>query len=248
MKNLGMLFNEESDVAGYLVVLLDRDPDNNTITLRQSGLSQHIVEALHLDDETSSVKVPANSYLPIDEDGESAHELYNHASVAGMLQYLQEHSRPDISFAVSQISCYTFHPKRFHKLALERNGRYLKGTIEKGLILKPNLKDTTFTIDVYVDAAFASGWGTELGNNPDSVKSRTCYIVEVMGCSIIWCTKLQPCIATSTMESEYTALLMSLRAATPLLEVTAAINKLLWECCAFGQTVREPRAERFGRI
>jgi hypothetical protein len=63
MKALGMLFNEESDVAGYLGVLLDRDPDdNNTITLRQSGLSQRIVEALHLDDETSSVKTPANSY------------------------------------------------------------------------------------------------------------------------------------------------------------------------------------------
>jgi hypothetical protein len=110
-------------------------------------------------------------------------------------------------------------------LALERIGRYLKGTIEKGLILKPNLKETTFSIDVYVDAAFASGWGTELETNPDSVKSRTGYIVEVMGCSVIWCSKLQPCIATSTMESEYTALSMSLRAAIPLLEVTAAINK-----------------------
>jgi hypothetical protein len=225
MKNLGMLFNEESDVAGYLGVLLDRDPDNNTITLRQSGLSQRIVEALHLDDETSSVKTPADSYLPINEDGESAHQLYNFASIAGMLQYLQGHSRPDISFAVSQISRYTFNPKRSHELALERIGRYLKGTIEKGLILKPNLKQTTFSIDVYVDAAFASGWGTELGTNPDSVKSRTGYIVEVMGCSVIWCSKLQPCIATSTMESEYTALSMSLRAAIPLLEVTAAINK-----------------------
>jgi hypothetical protein len=225
MKGLGMLFNEESDVAGYLGVLLDRDPDNNTITLRQSGLSQRIVEALHLDDETSSVRTPADSYLPIDEEGEPAHELYNYASVAGMLQYLQGHSRPDISFAVSQISRYTFNPKRSHELALERIGRYLKGTIEKGLILKPNLNDTIFSIDVYVDAAFASGWGTELGTNPDSVKSRTGYIVEVMGCSVIWCSKLQPCIATSTMESEYTALSMALRAAIPLLDVTAAINK-----------------------
>jgi hypothetical protein len=130
MKALGMLFNEESDVAGYLGVLLDRDPDNNTITLWQSGLSQRIVEALHLDDETSSVKTPANSYLPINEDGEPAHELYNFASVAGMLQYLQGHSLPDISFAVSQISRYTFNPKRSHELALERIGRYLKGTIK----------------------------------------------------------------------------------------------------------------------
>jgi hypothetical protein len=225
MKHLGMLFEEESDVAGYLGVLIDRDPDNDTITLRQSGLAQRIVEALHLDDDTSPTRTPADAFLPQDLDGEHAHELYNYASVAGMLQYLQGHSRPDISFAVSQISRYTFGPKRSHELAIERIGRYLKGTIEKGLILKPNLKETTFKIDVYVDAAFASGWGTELGSNPDSVKSRTGYIIEVMGCSVIWCSKLQPCIATSTMESEYTALSMALRAAIPLIAVTTSINK-----------------------
>jgi hypothetical protein len=224
MRQIGMLFEEESDVAGYLGVLLDRDPENNTITLKQSGLAQRIVEALHLDDDTPSVKTPADAFLPLDLDGERAHEIYNYASVAGMLQYLQGHSRPDISFAVSQVSRYTFGPKRSHELALERIGRYLKGTIDKGLILKPDLNSSLFKIDVYVDAAFASGWGTEQGTNPDSVKSRTGYIIEVMGCSVIWCSKLQPCIATSTMESEYTALSMALRAAIPLLDVVKAIN------------------------
>jgi hypothetical protein len=141
-----------------------------------------------------------------------------------LLQYLQGHSQPDISFAVSQISQYTFGPKRSHELALEQIGRYLKGTIEKGLILKPNLTESEFKIDVYVDAAFASGWGTELGTNPDSVKSQTGFIIEVMGCSVIWCSKLQPCIATSTIESKYTALSMALRAAIPLLDVTKSIN------------------------
>jgi hypothetical protein len=126
---------------------------------------------------------------------------------------------------VSQVSRYTFGPKRSHELAIERIGRYLKGTIDKGLILKPNLKESTFKIDIYVDAAFASGWGTELETNSDSVKSRTGYIVEVMGCSVIWCSKLQPCIAPSTMESEYTTLSMALRAAIPLMTVTASVNK-----------------------
>jgi hypothetical protein len=98
MKAIGMLFEEESDVAGYLGVLIDRDPDNDTITLRQSGLAQQIVEALHLDDKITPVKTPADAFLPLDEDGECTHEIYNYASVAGMLQYLQGHSRPDISF------------------------------------------------------------------------------------------------------------------------------------------------------
>jgi hypothetical protein len=127
MKEIGLLFEEESDVAGYLEVLIDRDPDNGTITLRQSGLAQRIVEALHLDDGTTPVRTPAAAFLPLDKDGESAHEIYNYASVAGMMQYLQGHSRPDTSFAVSQVSRYTFGPKRSHEVALERIGRYLKG-------------------------------------------------------------------------------------------------------------------------
>ena len=77
-------------------------------------------------------------------------------------------------------------------MALERIGRYLKGTINEGLILKPNLQSDKFAVDIYVDAAFASGWGTELGTNPDSVKSRTGYIIEVLGCPVVWCSKLDP--------------------------------------------------------
>ena len=69
MKDDGMIFEEESDVAGYLGVLIDWDIDIDTITLRQLGLAQRIVEALHLDDDTSPVETSANSYLPLDEDG-----------------------------------------------------------------------------------------------------------------------------------------------------------------------------------
>ena len=47
-----------------------------------------------------------------------------------------------------------------------------------------------------------------------------------MGCLVVvWCSKLQVSIATSTMESEYTVLSMALCAAIPLMAVSSAINK-----------------------
>ena len=225
MKEEQMLFNVESDVAGYLGVLIDRREDGSII-MRQEGLAKRIVEAMFLDNnKITSVRTPATAYLPIDEEGERATELYNYASVVGMLNYLQGHSRIDLGFAVSQVARYVHAPRRSHELALERIGRYLKGTLDKGLILRPVKIDDQFRIDVYVDAAFACGWGTELGTNPESVKSRTGYLVEVMGCTVIWCSKLQTAIATSTMESEYIALSMALRAAIPLIELCTAINE-----------------------
>ena len=60
-------------------------------------------------------------------------------------------------------------------MALEQVGWYLKGTINEGLILKPNLQADKFAIDIYVDAMFTAGWGTELCTNSGSIKSYNVY-------------------------------------------------------------------------
>jgi hypothetical protein len=151
--------------------------------------------------------------------------IMHRLSIVGMLSYLQGHSQIDISLAISQVARFVHSPKRSHEDALERIGRYLKGTHDEGLVLHPDKLDEQFNLDVYVDASFACGWGTKLGTNPDSVKSRTGYIIEIMGCSVLWKSQLQTSIATSTMESEYTALSMALRAAIPLLDICVSINQ-----------------------
>ena len=175
-------------------------------------------------DHLSIVHTPATKYLSIDEDGEPPQGMYSYASVVGQLNYLTGHTRSDLGMATSQVARYLHCPRRSHELALEHIGRYLKGTTDKGIILHPTKFDASFKIDVYVDAAFACGWSVEHGTNPDSVKSRTGFIIEVMGCPILWVARLQKSVATSTMESEYTALSMSLRAAIPLMDIAIAIT------------------------
>jgi hypothetical protein len=58
---------------------------------------------------------------------EPAQGAYNHASVIRQMQYLQGHTRIDITKAVSQCTGFTHNPKRSHELALEQIGLYLKG-------------------------------------------------------------------------------------------------------------------------
>ena len=208
-------FHEEEDVAGFLGVHIDCKADG-TIHLTQRGLAERIVTALHLDDSSiKPVQTPATGYLPVDEHGDAPHETFSYASVVGQLNYLSGHSRCDITMATSQVARFLHKPKRSHELALIRIGRYLKGTLDKGIILKPQMTDTLH-LDLYVDAAFACGWGSEEGTNPDAVKSRTGYVIEIANCPVLWVSKLQTTIATSTMESEYTALSMALRAYIPL--------------------------------
>lgn len=173
MKEEHMLFKVESDVAGYLGVLIEQRNDKS-IVMGQEGLTKRIIEAMFLDDSTIiSAPTPVTAYLPIDTEGKQPLGLYNYASVVGMLNYLQGHSQMDIPFAVSQVARFVHCPCCSHELALEPIGLYLKGTSTQGLILRPTdfePRTDRFKLDIYVNAAFACGWGTELGTNPDSVK------------------------------------------------------------------------------
>jgi hypothetical protein len=107
---------------------------------------------------------------------------------------------------ILQYARFANSPRRSHEQALERIGQYLKSTSNKRLLLHPTNFTDTFSTDVYVDVDFARGWGYKDPNDPICVKSRTDFLIEIMGCPILWTLKLQSNIATSSMEAEYTAL------------------------------------------
>ena len=112
-----------------------------------------------------------------------------------MLLYLG-HSRPDISFATHQCARYTPSPKQSHENALIRIGRYLKGTLNQGLILNPS---ETLKIECYPDADFAGLWNRDEKQVPYCVRSRTGYVVCLSNCPVLWKSKLQTEITLSTM-------------------------------------------------
>ncbi|KAG7373658.1 reverse transcriptase RNA-dependent DNA polymerase [Nitzschia inconspicua] len=194
----GMALEVEDSVAGFLGVHIHRDQGDGSIKLTQKGLILRIIAALGIENEPAVHTPAAATPLVKDLDGDPPDGSFNYASVIGMLGYLQSNSRPDIAFAVSSAARFTHHPRRSHELALKRIGRYLKGTIEEGLVLRPS---DTLDIDCYVDADFAGLWPHEDKSDPSCVKSRTGFSICVANCPVIWSSKLQGDIATSTMEA-----------------------------------------------
>ena len=204
---------EEDDVAGFLGVDVNRDTENDRIIMTQKGLIDRIVKALECE-TLPAKKTPAeHDALGSDKDGDLPQAAFNYASVVGMLQYLQAHSRPDLTFAVSQCARFIHNTRRSHEIALLRIGQYLKRTASDGLILRPS-KD--MKIDCFVDADFAGLWGAESPHDSKSVKSRTGYVINLAECPVIWVSKLQSDIALSTMEAEYNALSMAMKDLLPL--------------------------------
>lgn len=224
LREAGVDLEEESDAAGFLGVDLVRLPDGR-IHLKQPGLIKRIIDALGFDiNETSTKKSPAERQpLVKDEDGEPAQETFSYASIVGMLLYLSGHTRPDLSYSVSQAARFMFAPKRSHEVALKRIGRYLCGTADKGTIFDPkNAK--SLHIDAYPDADFAGLYGYESTTDPVCVRSRTGYVIAVANCPVVIYSSLQTETALSTMQAEIYALCTCCKALFPLIKMVKELS------------------------
>ena len=100
----------------------------------------------------------------------------------------------------------------------KRLARYLIKTRTNGLILRPDF-DNMLKVDCYVDTDFAGLWNVEDDQDPHCVKSRTGYVICVGGSPIVWSSKLQTLIASSTMESEYITMSTVCRELIPLCDL-----------------------------
>ena len=101
-------------------------------------------------------------------------------------------------------------------------GRYLHGTKDKGIILKP---DASKDLEVYVDADFAGNWDPTETSDKDTARSRHGYIISYAGCPILWKSQLQTEIALSSTESEYTGMSYALREAIPIMELLKELRR-----------------------
>lgn len=119
---------------------------------------------------------------------------FNYRRAIGKLLYLSNGTRPDISYAVSQLSKFTVSPAPAHIEALQYLLRYLRGTWNLALCFdKPDQNH----IVAYCD----SDWGGDVA----TAKSTTGYIFMFAGAPISWMSKLQPTVALSSTEAEYMA-------------------------------------------
>ena len=102
--------------------------------------------------------------------------------------------------------------------------------------------DITRYLECYVDADFAGGWKDGNHDIPESVLSRTGFVIMYSGCPITWGSKLQTEIALSTTESKYIALSSAMREVIPflgLMKETAGLFGLLTRYPVFRCTVWE---------
>ena len=90
------------------------------------------------------------------------------------------------------------------------------GTKDKGILFKPDIDKG---MECYIDADFAGGWSKDSPDEPDSVPSRTGFVIFYAGCPLAWTSRMQITISLSTAESEYIACSTAMRNVIILMEM-----------------------------
>ena len=106
------------------------------------------------------------------EDFENVDQVQFQSAV-GSLLYLSIKTRPDITYAVSNVAKFCASPSKQHWTAVKRIMRYLKGTLSLGLLYR---KDGSSDCIGYCDADWAG--------DMDDRTSTSGYMFQISGAAI----------------------------------------------------------------
>ena len=121
--------------------------------MTQKGLIDKIIEITKMTGCNPNYTPCAQAALGSDLKGEPYDQKdWNYASIVGMLLYVSNNTRPDITFAVSQVAWFTAAPKQSHARAIKTIVRYLASTRNKCIMVKPN---GMYNLETWVGADFA---------------------------------------------------------------------------------------------
>jgi hypothetical protein len=130
---------------------------------------------------------------------EEERELANkrpYATLVGKLLYIATCTRPDIGYAVRELSRFMANHGEQHWNAAKHLVRYLKGTKSLG-IMYGNVDNPYPLFHSFVDSDWAMG---------EKRRSITGYIIMMGGGPVCWASKQQAIVALSSSEAEYISL------------------------------------------
>ncbi|KAH9768833.1 hypothetical protein KPL71_011754 [Citrus sinensis] len=163
------------------------------IFISQESYANEILKRFKMNDcKPISTPVECGVKLSKHDEGEDIDPTF-FKSLVGSVRYLTC-TRPDILYAVGLVSRYMENPKTTHFKAAKIILRYIKGTINFGLLY-------SFSNDYKLVGYSDSDWGGDV----DDRKSTTGFVFFMGDTAFTWMSKKQPIVTLSTCEAEYVA-------------------------------------------
>lgn len=202
---------KEVDDLNLLLGLTIERLDNGAISLSQSTYFERAFKHFGIWDDLYPLDTPLPPKVkiiardgPLNADKAKFMKGKPFRQILGCLLWGASSSRPDISFACSALGSIQLNPDPEHWALLMGICRYVKGTIDYGLLYYqlPSMGETEKGAGLkplgYVDADWAGCVNTR--------RSTSGYVFFMGGAPVSWSSKRQSVVALSSTEAEYIAL------------------------------------------
>ncbi len=212
-ENLSVRFQmkELGQVEHFLGLEVDRTPEG--IFLHQKKYSTDLLKKFGMSDcKPVSTPMEPNVKMCANE-GRVLEDATMYRKLVGSLINLTL-TRPDISYVVGVVSRYMQNPKKPHLEAVRRILRYVKNTLDHGIMYK---KGGDVKLVGYCDADYAG--------DHDTRRSTTGYLFMLGYGAVSWCSKRQPTVSLSTTEAEYRAAAMAAQESTWLKQLLENLHQ-----------------------
>lgn len=210
-------FTDHGEIKWLLGFQVRRDREAGTVAINQESFIDGMLGRFHITDiKPASTPMDPNIQLTTDQCPRTEKEYERMQNVpyqrgCGELLWISRNSRPDISFAVQQLTQFMQNPGLAHWEAMKRCMAYLKATKTLWLYIGGGPP----ILLIYTDASWASS------RNRHSI---TGFIVKYGEGVIAWCSRKQPIVTLSSTESEYVAITDSTKEALFFRMFIAEIN------------------------
>uniref|UniRef100_A0A2N9FNP9 Uncharacterized protein n=1 Tax=Fagus sylvatica TaxID=28930 RepID=A0A2N9FNP9_FAGSY len=179
-------------VTVYLLLYVDDIIITRNSSSAVSDIISQLSTAFELKDLAASTPI-ATTPLLTSTSTECLSDPTPYRSLVGALQYAT-FTRPDITFAVNRVCQFMHKPSPAHFVAAKRILRYLKGTLDRGILFQPG----PFALTAFTDADWAG--------DPCDRRSTSGIIVFLGNNPITWLAKKQHTVSRSSTEAEYRSL------------------------------------------
>ncbi|MCH99895.1 cationic amino acid transporter 1-like, partial [Trifolium medium] len=165
------------------------------VYVRRSSSGDLVILCLYVDDLliTGSNEKEISEFKYVEE---AEIDPTKYRSLIGSLRYLCN-TRPDLAYSVGVVSKFMQKPKLSHLAATKRILRYIRGTVDYGIIFPNSDKGNQCELTAYTD----SNWC----GDADDRKSTAGYVFLLNNAPIAWCSKKESVVALSSCEAEYIA-------------------------------------------
>lgn len=194
LKYLGKEFSITVEPANCFLGLQIHQLKNGSIFINQENYGLRVLERFNMCNSNHvSTPIERGQFLD-DSPSEGLSERIPYREAIGSLLYLSVVSRPDLTYTVNVLSQVLENPLVKHWNMVKRVFKYLKGTLQLGILYDSN---SNRELEAFSDADYAGDIATR--------RSTSGSVFKYCGGAIAWTSAKQRSVALSTTEAEFVA-------------------------------------------